>query len=47
MVVRTTTTIESEVTDRCLIWDDTEPICWSNNPYTWDDVCLVIELVTG
>jgi hypothetical protein len=29
-----------------LTWSQTEyPIVWSNNPYTWDDVSVVIEVV--
>lgn len=30
----------------CWDWDDGN-ICWSDNPYDWDDVCLVQEVVDG
>ena len=31
---------------RCYTWDGAD-ILWNDNPYTWDDVCLVIKLVGG
>ena len=30
----------------CWDWDDGN-ICWNDNPYDWDDVCLVQEVVDG
>lgn len=32
---------------QCIAWDDTANICWDDNPFTWDEVCLVLELASG
>lgn len=48
MAVTRTTLDPSEVGKTCLKWNETRyPICWSDNPYTWNDVCLIFELISG
>jgi hypothetical protein len=32
---------------QCLTWDATNNYCWDNNPFMWDDVCIVLELAGG
>lgn len=32
---------------QCLAWDDDHRIEWNNNPFCWDEVCIVLELIGG
>ena len=30
---------------QCLCWDDDARICWNDNIFCWEDVCLVLKVV--
>jgi hypothetical protein len=32
--------------DNCFNWEDAD-FLWDNNPYTWDEVCLVEQIMNG
>lgn len=32
---------------QCLCWDDDARVMWNENPFTWDEICLVLELLNG
>lgn len=32
---------------QCLAWDDRGIWCWDDNPFCWDDACIVLELIGG
>lgn len=38
-----TTQVKNGVTYECYAWNEGK-ICWSDNPFTWNDVCLAIEV---